>query len=117
MRQTILVFLLFFIIFLTISETLYGQSLIHQESIECQPTYGHYWRSDKWGWYGARKIVRTPVEAREILEKFFMLHRGIKIGRIRERAWFFEAEIINRRGVVIDLVLIDKRTGRIRSKF
>ncbi len=117
MRQTILVLLLCFITFLTISETLYGQSLIHQESIECQPTYGHYWRSDKWGWYGAKKVVRTPAEAREILEKFFMLHRSIKIGRIRERAWFFEAEIINRRGVVIDLVLIDKRTGRIRSKF
>lgn len=62
-------------------------------------------------------MVRTPAEAREILEKFFMSHRGIKVGRIRERARFFEAEIINRKGMIIDLVLIDKRTGRIRSIF
>jgi hypothetical protein len=83
--------------------------------MECQPTYGQYWRSDKWGWYGARKAVRTPVEAREILEKFFMTNRGIKVGKIRARRYFFEADIINRNGIRIDLVIIDKRTGRIRS--
>lgn len=115
MKQTILPLLLFFITFSTISESSNAQSLIDQESIECQPTYGHYWRSDKWGWYGARKVIRTPVEAREILEKFFMPNSSIKVGKIRARNHFFEADIINRTGVRIDLVIIDKRTSRIRS--
>jgi hypothetical protein len=29
--------------------------------------------------------------------------------------YFFEADIFNRNGVRIDLVIIDKRTGRIRT--
>lgn len=86
-------------------------------TIECQPTYGHYWRSSKWGWYGARRVVRTPVEAQEILDQFFVQNRGIKVVRIRERAHFFMAELINSKGVIVDLILIDKRTGRIRSMF
>ena len=83
--------------------------------MECQPTYGHYWHGNKWGWYGARKVVQTPVEAREILENFFMTNSGIKVGKIRVRRYFFEADIINRNGMRIDMVIIDKRTGRIRS--
>lgn len=83
--------------------------------MECQPTYGHYWRGDKWGWYGARKAVRSPVEAREILENFFTPNNNIKVGKIRIRNRFFEADINNINGVRIDLVIIDKRTGRIRS--
>lgn len=89
----------------------------NQVTIECQPTYGHYWRSSKWGWYGARRVVRTPVEAQEILDQFFVQNRGIKVVRIRERAHFFMAELINSKGVIVDLILIDKRTGRIRSMF
>jgi len=115
MKHTILLLLLFFITFLTISESSYAQSVIYKGSMECQPTYGHYWRGDKWGWYGARKVVRTPVEAREILEKFFQPNSGIKVGKIRIRTYFFEADIINRNGMHVDVVIIDKRTGRIRS--
>jgi hypothetical protein len=84
---------------------------------ECKPTYGHYWRSYKWGWYGARRVVKTPVEAREIIQQVYIMNRRIKIGMIRESPHFYVAEITNRRGVVIDLILIDKRTGRIRSMY
>ncbi len=90
---------------------------MNQVIIECQPTYGHYWRSSKWGWYGARRVVRTPVEAKEILEQFFVQSSGIRVVKISDRAHFFVAEIINSKGVIVDLILIDKRTGRIRSMF
>ena len=85
--------------------------------IECQPVYGNYWRSSKWGWYGARREVRTPLEAREILEKLFLHKRGIRVVNIIDKSKFFVAEIRNSRGAVIDLILIDKRTGRVRSMF
>ncbi len=87
----------------------------HGESVECQPMYGNYGKGEKWGWYGAKREVRTPVEAREILDRFFIQNRKAKIGRIREKHYFFEAEIMNQKGMLIDLIIIDKRTGRVRS--
>jgi hypothetical protein len=88
-----------------------------KEPVECQPVYGHYWRSYKWGWYGAPREVRTPVEAKEIIEQFLAHDNGIRVVRMREKAHFYIAEIMNNRGVLVDLILIDKRTGRIRSMF
>ncbi len=88
-----------------------------KKGIECQPIYGNYRRSNKWGWYGARRVVKTPVEAKEILEQFLLHNRGIRVVKIVDKPHFFVAEIINSRGTIIDLILIDKRTGRIRSMF
>jgi hypothetical protein len=62
-------------------------------------------------------VVKTPVEAKEILEQFLLHNRGIRVVKIVDKPHFFVAEIINSRGTIIDLILIDKRTGRIRSMF
>lgn len=88
-----------------------------KETTECQPVYGHYWRSYKWGWYGAPREVKTPVEAKEIIERLIVQDRGIRVIRMHDRPHFYVAEIINNRGVIVDLILIDKRTGRVRSMF
>ena len=101
---------------LPVAEFSYAQQT-KKDPVECQPVYGHYWRSYKWGWYGARREVRTPVEAKEIIEQFLAQDRGIRIVRMREKAHFYIAEVMNNKGVLIDLILIDKRTGRIRSMF
>lgn len=84
-------------------------------AVECQPMYGNYGRGQKWGWYGAKREVRSPVEAKQILDNFFIQNKKTRIGKIRERHYFFEAEIINHKGTLIDLIIIDKRTGRVRS--
>lgn len=105
-----------FIVFFPFAEICSAQQT-NKDAVECQPVYGHYWRSYKWGWYGAKREVRTPVEAREIIEQFVVQDRGIRVVRMREKAHFYIAEIINSRGVLVDLILIDKRTGRIRSMF
>ncbi len=101
---------------LPVAEYSYAQEL-RKEKAEYQPVYGHYWRSYKGGWYGARREVRTPVEAREITEQFFLQSSGIRVVRISEKTHFYIAEIMNDKGVLVDLILIDKRTGRIRSMF
>lgn len=88
-----------------------------KKGIECQPVYGNYWRSSKWGWYGARRVVKTPLEAKEILDQFLLHNRGIRVVKIVDKPHFFIAEIINSRGAIVDLILIDKRTGRMRSMF
>ena len=93
-----------------------GQEMEIKEK-ECRPVYGNFWYSSRWGWYGARKVVRTPLEAKEILEQVYLPVKGVKIARITETPHYFQAAIINYRGRIIDLVIIDKRTGRIRSMY
>ncbi len=85
-----------------------------QGLVQC-PAYGHYWRSYKRGWYGAKRAVKTPVEANEIILQFYVPKQGIRINRVIESPLFYQAEIINSKGVLVDKVIIDKRTGRIRS--
>lgn len=74
--------------------------------------YGDY--CPMWGSYGARKPVRTASEAKRILHEYFASY-GIKIGKIKEREYFFEADIKDKNNNLIDVVIVDKRTGRIRS--
>ena len=61
--------------------------------------------------------MKTSVEAKQIIEQVFMQNNNVKVVRIIERPHYFIAEMINSKGVVIDLILIDRRTGRIRSMF
>jgi hypothetical protein len=66
--------------------------------------------------YGERKTVSNNQEARRLLKDYFS-SRDVKIGDIRERELFFEADVRDRRGNLVDKVIIDKRTGRIRSMY
>jgi len=104
------------VVLFPVSDVSFAQE-IKKEKVECQPVYGQYWRSYKWGWYGARREVKTMVEAREIIEQLLPQDRGIRVVRMREMPQFYIAEIMNNNGVLVDLILIDKRTGRIRSMF
>ena len=74
--------------------------------------YGDY--CPMWGSYGARKPVRSANEAKRILQEYFAPY-DVKIGKIKEREWFFEADIKDKNNTLIDVVIVDKRTGRIRS--
>ena len=89
-----------------------------EKKLEC-PVYGEYSPSQRWGWYGAKRNIKTQVEAKELLEKILLEHMRImhlQIGKIREKPRFYEADII-RQGVRIDIIIIDKRSGRIRSAY
>lgn len=77
--------------------------------------YGDYCPDPRWGWYGARKRVLTLKEAETILSTYFSRYRGVKIVNIREKRRFFIAEIRNENDTLLDVVILDKRTGRIRS--
>lgn len=66
------------------------------------------------GLYGQRRVVLSKEDARRILKRYFF-RRNVKVGEIWERKFYFEAEIKDRNGDLLDIVLIDKRTGRIRS--
>jgi hypothetical protein len=81
-----------------------------------QRPYGGYCMGPRWGWYGARQPVKTVEDARKHLEKFFE-GKDVSVGQITDRGFFFSAEIKDRANIVVDSVIVNKRTGRIRSTF
>lgn len=84
---------------------------------KCRPTFGNYCQGPRWGWYGAKRMIKSPAEAIDALHHMYADLPDTKIGRITEKPRFFEAEILDKNGNLIDLVIIDKKSGRIRSIF
>ncbi len=78
--------------------------------------YGYYPYGEFRRGYGERRAVPNSGEARRMLRDYYY-SRDLRIGDIRERKLFYEAEIRDRRGVIVDRVIIDRRTGRIRSMY
>ncbi len=67
-------------------------------------------------WYGASQPVVNATEARELLSNYFIGH-GYTVSEITEKKWGFRADILDKDGKAIDRVMIDKRSGRIRSLY
>jgi hypothetical protein len=76
--------------------------------------YGDYCDGPRWGRYGAKDPVRTAEEARKRLERFFA-EDDATVGKITNHDTYYEAEIHDGDRDLVDRVIIDKRTGRIRS--
>ena len=87
-----------------------------QDSYEGMP-YGRYCPGPRWGRpYGARKTVKTADEAKQAIETYFAdSGQTVQVVKIEGKRWYFEADIANPDGKLIDKVIIDRRTGRIRS--
>jgi hypothetical protein len=64
--------------------------------------------------YGEKQKITTSAEARKALKKYFA-DKDLIIGEVIEKELYFEADIMDSNKAVIDKVIVDKRTGRIRS--
>lgn len=64
--------------------------------------------------YGAHQPVRTESDARERLLQFFGADE-VSITNLVERPRHFRADILDKQGKLLDTVIIDRRSGRIRS--
>lgn len=67
-------------------------------------------------WYGARQPVANAAEARGLLLNYFA-GQEYTVSGVIEKKWGYKAEILDKSGTVVDRVMIDKRTGRIRSLY
>jgi len=85
--------------------------LVHAEDTS---PYGDYKKGAADKGYGEKRPVATIEEARQVLAEYFA-KKDVRIGEIREKELFFEAEIRDKNNNLIDKVIVDKRTGRIRS--
>lgn len=66
------------------------------------------------GEYGQHRPVGSLEDARKVLKEFFG-KRGEGVGTVTEKELFFEADVLDAKGVQVDRIILDKRTGRIRS--
>ncbi|MDD2851933.1 MAG: hypothetical protein PHY09_08560 [Desulfuromonadaceae bacterium] len=67
-------------------------------------------------WYGARQSVATASEALGLIQNYFA-GQAVTVSGVIEKKWGYLADITDKSGVVVDRVLIDKRSGRIRSLY
>jgi hypothetical protein len=79
--------------------------------------YGHYCPLMQWGPYGVRRPVTTVDQAKQVIDLYLSCHnnQGLSVGGVEEKKWYFEAEILDQDKKVTDKVIVDKRSGRIRS--
>ena len=78
------------------------------------PPFGAYCPQRHADQYGARQPVLTIEDARGRLIRYFDIAPE-RIRRLEERRHVFLAEITDQEGRPVELVIIDRRTGRIRS--
>jgi hypothetical protein len=78
--------------------------------------YGRSCPSHHGGPYGSRSVVKTADEAKQAVEKYFAASpQSVQVTIVAERRRFYIAEITEADGTLVDKLLIDKRSGRIRS--
>jgi hypothetical protein len=79
--------------------------------------YGHFCPGSKGGGpYGTRRPVSTADEAKRMVETYLsQVGHVMRTGKIEEKKWHFEMEILDQDGKPTDAIIVDKRTGRIRS--
>ncbi|HXX58504.1 MAG TPA: hypothetical protein VEI96_10925 [Thermodesulfovibrionales bacterium] len=66
------------------------------------------------GNYGERRAIQSKGDAQRMLNDYYM--RGnMRIGPIKENRFYYEADVLDRNNRFMDRVIIDKRSGRIRS--
>jgi len=78
--------------------------------------YGDYKKGARDSSYGEKRPVTTVEEAKRVLTEYFV-NKDVRIGEIKEKGLFFEAEIRDKSNNLVDKVIVDKRTGRIRSTY
>lgn len=111
MKKTVLLSILFFsLLSVPGVQAMPGHTMVGWMGVP----HGDYCDGPGWGWYGARREVKTPQQAKSMLKEYFK-GEEVVIGVIRARGRFFEADIKDKKGNVVDRVIIDQMTGRIRS--
>ncbi len=90
-------------------------AMMHGQGRHMRP-YGGYCKGPRWGWYGAGRQVKTVEEVKELVTDF-LGDTDLTTGGIQERETYFEVQIKDEGGEIIDLLIVDKRTCRIRSAY
>jgi len=113
MKKLVLISALLMITSLSIPADVFAR--MHGPGQHMRP-YGGYCKGPRWGWYGAGRQVKTEKEVRELVSDF-LAQTQLTVGEVREKETYFEVDIKDEEGDVADLLIVDKRTCRIRSAY
>jgi hypothetical protein len=113
MKKLVLITLLLALASLSIPGDVFA--MMHGQGRHMGP-YGGYCKGPRWGWYGAGRQVKTVEEVRELVSEF-LVETDLSAGEIRDLDTYFEVDVKDEEGEVIDLLIVDKRTCRIRSAY
>lgn len=104
------------ILFFSVS-MLYGQTKEENHiNVTNNPPYGGFKSDKKKSRYGKPFVVKSKEEAIDILKAYYG-DTKIKIGEVEERKRFFIIEVLDEQDNLIDIILINKKSGRLRSIF
>lgn len=81
------------------------------------PPYGQFCpESRRGGPYGGRTPVDTVEEAAQAIEKCLTIrNQGLRAGRTLDNRGYFEVEVVDRNGAMVDRLVVVKQSGRVRS--
>lgn len=91
-----------------------GSAWCKKEGVTCSPEMQGRCGKRRGDWYGARQPVANAAEAHAYLRNYFS-GQGYTVSEVTEKKWGYMAGIIDKNGTLVDRVMIDKRSGRIRS--
>jgi hypothetical protein len=93
-----------------------GSSWCRNHEGSCSPEMRGRCGKRRGDWYGASQPVTSAAEAERLLGNFFA-GQEYSVSAVTEKKWGFTADIRDKDKKVIDQVMIDKRSGRIRSLY
>lgn len=85
--------------------------VVADDSRENSTPYGDYCR--KYSHYGKNRIMHDYKHAEKALMHYYS-KKGLKIKPLSRKGRFIKAHVI-KKGIVIDIILFDRHTGRVRS--
>jgi hypothetical protein len=116
-KNTVLFLLFFLLLFTTMMMPDDAEAQYRGRDEYRGPIYGQFCPgSRRGGPYGERNPVTTVEQARQVIEKCSAIrNQELHAGKIKENPVYFQAEILDRNGAMVDEVIIHKRNGRARS--
>jgi hypothetical protein len=81
------------------------------------PGYGHMYDDPRRPYDRQRREPLEKEDVKTILENRLSGSRNpnLKVGKIEDKGFYFEAEITTKDGSLVDKLQVDKETGRMRS--
>ncbi len=76
--------------------------------------FGYYCKGPRGGWYGERRQVKTEEEAKSLIKEFFS-NKEVIINKLTDKKLFYEVEIYIKDEDSNNILIIDKRNGRMRT--
>ena len=113
-ERLIMKWIVVLIVLLGLAAPTMAQAQCSDSDLHGRRPYGDYCYGSDSGWYGAKRGVDSAEETKRILQDYYT-DEDVTIGKIVKKENYFDAEILDRNNRIVDRVIVDRRTGRIRS--